>query len=287
MDKMKSMPKKAINYKLCVIGNPIQQSKSPWVHNQFAQQFGLLVDYAKIESAIGNFNNTVQDFIQSGGIGANVTAPFKHDAFALANDLSSRALIAKSVNTLQLKPDGKLLGDNTDGIGLIRDIQNNIGYSLTGKSIIILGAGGAVQGILDAILSTSPQQVLIANRTEEKALHLASQFTTNNIKVFGGNLSILENLKVDVIIDGTSFDSKISLPASFSVNPEGLCYDLKYSDTLTHIMKWGYLHNIKNIADGLGMLIEQAAESFYIWTGFYPNTKPVLDKAHQEFHKTF
>lgn len=286
MDTNNIMLQSQMSYRLCVIGNPVQHSKSPWVHNQFAQQLGISIDYTKIEPPIDGFKQCFKNFIQSGGNGANVTAPFKQDAFAIADSVSPRALIANSVNTLKIMPDSTVWGDNTDGIGLMNDIQNNIKYNLMGKVIVILGAGGAVRGILNSILDASPQKLLIINRTKEKAINLAAQFNVNTI-VSGGDMHSLDNLHADVIIDGTSFGSNICLPESFSLAVDGLCYDLKYSSEVTNFMKWGYRHNILHVYDGLGMLIEQAAESFYLWTGYYPTTKSVLALGRKNFVDIF
>ncbi len=264
-----------MHYKLCVMGNPIDHSKSPEIHEQFAQQFNLAVNYTKVKPDLDKFPVAVNQFIKDKGYGFNVTLPFKLEAYHLATERSDRAQIAKSVNTVLIKPDGTLFGDNTDGMGLINDIIKNLNYSLSHKKILIIGAGGAVRGILQPLLSHSPKELIIVNRTLKNAEQLAHEFKPfGNIK--SGEFLNLENLNFDVVIDGTSFNSHLSFPDSLSLSENSLCYDLKYSNQPTSFMQWALSKGATQVTDGLGMLVEQAAEAFNVWTSKKPETIPVI-----------
>ncbi len=265
------------NFKLTLFGNPVLHSKSPWIHTRFAAQFsGLNVDYSKTESPLDAFPKTVFAFRDSGGNGANVTVPFKEQAYPLCDEHSERAQIAKAVNTLKFMPDGSIYADNTDGIGFIRDVQHNHDYVLTGKRILLLGAGGATRGLLYPLLQTKPHSVVIANRTLSKAQHVVTEFCQY------GSISAkrFKDLKAefDVMIDCTSFDSW-PLPIPKDIFQQcALVYDLKYSDKPTPILERAIHYGVKQCLDGFGMLVEQAAESFTLWTGFQPNTATVLEE---------
>lgn len=265
------------------MGNPIEHSKSPWIHHQFAATLKLSVNYIRIKPELDKFKPTVDQFKKDGGYGFNITLPFKQEAYQLVTEKSPRAAIAKSVNTILFKPDGTLFGDNTDGIGLINDITKNMGFSLANKTILIAGAGGAARGILEPILSQSPAKVIIANRTVKNAQQLATEFQTYG-NVIGCGFDDLENLKVDVIIDSTGFGSHLPFPKSLSLSENSLCYDLKYSNNPTPFMTWAKEKGGKTITDGLGMLVEQAAEAFYLWTGKKPETQPVIKLAKETFY---
>ena len=271
-----------MNPKLTVIGNPVQQSKSPRIHSCFAAQFSdLNVEYSKTESPLDSFPQTVFAFRDSGGYGANVTMPFKEQAYRICDEHSERAQIAKAVNTLKFMDDGSIYGDNTDGAGFIRDVQHNHGYFLEDKRILLLGAGGATRGLLYPLLQTEPQSVVIANRTLSKAQHLADEFRQY------GNISAkdFKDLEAgfDMIIDCTSFDSW-PLPIDNTIFQNcSLGYDLKYSDKATPILELATHCGVKQCLDGFGMLVEQAAESFALWTGFKPNTAIVLEKYKRLF----
>lgn len=270
-------------YKLCVMGNPIEHSKSPWIHDQFAKQLKLSVSYTKIKPELTTFLETVNQFKKDKGYGFNITLPFKQEAYQLATHLSLRASIAKSVNTIVLKPDGSIFGDNTDGMGLLNDITKNLNFSLSGKTILIIGAGGAVRGILEPLLLQSPAKIVIANRTIEKAEQLASEFSKYGL-IAGCGFDGLKGLHVDLIIDGTGFNSHLSFPDSLSISENGLCYDLKYSDKPTQFMLWAKQKGCKHVVDGLGMLVEQAAEAFYLWTNMKPDTRRVIQLAKETFY---
>lgn len=270
-------------YKLCVMGNPIEHSKSPWIHDQFARELKLSVSYTRVKPEIDKFSLSVEQFRKDNGYGFNVTLPFKQDAYKIVTQMSERAKIAKSVNTILFGADGAIIGDNTDGVGLIHDITKNLQYSLAKKTILIVGAGGAVRGILQPLLSQSPNKIIIVNRTKAKAEQLALEFSQYG-SVEGCGFDELKDTKVDVVLDGTGFNSHIPFPETFSISEDSLCYDLKYSDKPTQFMIWAKQKGSKLIVDGLGMLVEQAAEAFYIWTGKKPNTQPVLQLAKETFY---
>jgi len=271
-----------MHYELCVIGNLIEHSKSPWIHHQFAKQLNLSINYNKIKPDTDNFLAAVHNFKKNKGYGFNVTFPFKQEAYKIASDISLSASIAKSVNTITIKTNNQLYGDNTDGIGLITDITKNLHYSLRGKILLIIGAGGAIRGILQPLLAESPAKVIIVNRTIDNARQLINEFAAYGPITYC-NFKELNHLKVDAIIDGTSFNSNILLPSSLSLSENSLCYDLKYGDYSTSFIEWAKAKNSNIITDGLGMLIEQAAESFFIWTGRKPNTQPMIKLAREIF----
>ena len=242
-------------YHLCIFGNPVKHSISPEIHKQFAKQAGIEISYVKIEPLLDQFENAVRTFQQSGGIGASITSPFKERAFALCDTVTERASIAKSVNTFLFQA-GKIIGDNTDGVGLIRDITKNLHYSLQDKKIIILGAGGAVRGILQPLLNQKPAKIIIANRTLEKAKKMAGEFSVEWTDTLGNQIA-------DVVIDCLPFNTNITLPNSFLFSENSLFYDLKYNQPM--------MDNKATIkANGHGMVLEQAAEAFFGWTGFRP-----------------
>jgi len=260
-----------------VMGNPVAHSKSPEIHQHFARQFGHPIEYLAIQVDPGGFPQAVEQFRASGGSGLNVTVPFKLDAFRLADHLSDRAKLAGAANTLKFETDGKIFGDNTDGIGLVHDIELNLSVPLKEKQVLVLGAGGAVRGVLGPILKHHPARVVIANRTISKARDIAETFGDQ------GTIEVctFDNLRgkhFDIVINGTSSSLKNELPPL----PEtlyargALAYDMMYGDRPTPFMEWSALHNAANVTDGLGMLVEQAAESYFVWHGVRPDTKPVI-----------
>ncbi len=259
-----------------VVGNPIEHSKSPQIHQLFAQQFDLRIDYGTTLGEVGGFNQAVQHFEASGGAGLNVTVPFKLDAFHLADQLTPRAEFAGAVNTLWFD-GGKIHGDNTDGIGLLNDITNNIGFDLAGKRILLLGAGGAVRGILQPLLEAGPSELVIANRTEGKAIDLAQLFEPHG-SVKASTFKALEDQQFDVVINGTAASLQGELPPlpQDCFKPEALAYDLMYAAQPTLFMKWASNAGATHCHDGLGMLVEQAAEAFFIWNQHRPSTAPVI-----------
>lgn len=260
-----------------VFGNPIAHSKSPLIHRLFAEQTGQKISYEPLLAALDGFPEAVSQFFQSGS-GANVTVPFKEQAFVLADQLSERALRAKAVNTLKKLEDGSLLGDNTDGAGLVNDLLNNQ-VVLANKNILILGAGGAVRGVLEPLLAQQPAEICIANRTVEKAEQLAREFADLGPMTACGYDWI--DAPVDIIINGTSASLSGELPPLASTLIKAghtVCYDMMYSKQTTIFNQWAQEHGAARTLDGLGMLVAQAAEAFYLWTDVRPDAAPVLQQ---------
>lgn len=260
-----------------VMGNPIEHSKSPTIHALFAHQLGHAIEYTRILVDVGGFPQAVAQFRAAGGKGLNVTVPFKLDAFRLADHLSERARLAEAVNTLKFEDDGRIFGDNTDGAGLVHDIEINLGVPLKGTQVLVLGAGGAVRGVLDPILRHHPARVLIANRTVATGRDLAAHFKAHG-PVEACGFDALKGQHFDVVINGTSASLKGELPPlpDTLFRRGALAYDMMYGDKLTPFLEWAQLHGAEKIADGLGMLVEQAAESYLIWRGVRPDTRPVF-----------
>jgi shikimate dehydrogenase len=261
-----------------VFGSPINHSKSPRIHRLFAEQTGQLLSYDAQEVSAESFEATVNAFFASGGKGLNCTVPLKELAYRLATDKTERAERSKAVNTLALLADGSILGDNTDGCGLVRDLLNNHQLTLTGKRILILGAGGASRGILGPILEEAPSRLLIANRTAEKAVQLAEEFQFLG-DISGCGFEELEGLQFDLILNATSASLSGQLPPlpERLLAKQGSCYDLAYGNEPTAFVRWGIAQGAQLSLDGLGMLVEQAAEAFFIWRGVRPQTRPVID----------
>ncbi len=261
--------------KYCVIGNPIAHSKSPVIHQQFAEQLNQYISYDKQLIDVDGFVQGVSALISKGVMGANVTVPFKQQAWDLAERKSANAQIAGAVNTLSFK-DGSVFGDNTDGVGLVRDLQINHNQVIKGKRVLVLGAGGAVRGVLQNLLDEQPEELVIANRTLSKAQDLADLFSAK-IQVtaceFGQLLGAF-----DLIINGTSASLNNELPPipESVVSSNTVTYDMMYSDEITVFNQWAKRCGANKCIDGLGMLIEQAAESFMIWRSVRPDTKLVI-----------
>lgn len=260
-----------------VIGNPIAQSKSPRLHAAFARQLGHDVRYEAILAAPDSFRETVLAFIASGGCGMNVTAPFKLQAFELADELTERARMAEAVNTLKFSAKG-ILGDNTDGVGLVDDIQDRLGVSLAGRRVLMIGAGGAARGILLPILQSRPADVLVVNRTAARAQALADALASQG-PIRGGPLMAAGGEEYDVVIHATSagLNAGEAPPVDYRVAPDGLAYDLAYGED-TPFMRQARDQGATRVADGLGMLVGQAAESYRVWRGAMPDVRPVLEQ---------
>ena len=263
-----------------VFGNPIAHSKSPLIHSLFAKQTGQRIEYRAQLVAPDNFDTAVREFALQHGRGLNITLPFKLAAFELATHLSARAQLAGAVNTLVIHGPDDYLGDNTDGTGLARDLVHNHGLTLSGKSILLIGAGGAVRGVLGALLENTPGSLTIVNRTVEKALELAQTFAhLGNIS--GCGYDALAHQHYDIIINATSASLKGELPPlpGSLLQAGSFCYDMMYAKQATVFMQWAKQNGAadNNIADGLGMLVEQAAESFKLWRGVEPQTRPVIE----------
>ncbi len=262
--------------KYAVVGNPIAHSKSPQIHAAFAKQTQQALSYEAILAPLDAFAETVRNLIAQGFKGANVTVPFKLEAFNLCDDLSARAQAAGAVNTLLFK-DGKIKGDNTDGAGLVHDITHNLGLSLQGANVLLLGAGGAAQGVLLPLLNANPHSISIANRSIEKAHFMVQKVAVQNAIC---NLSVCTYERIngtfDVIVNATSTGlSNIALPIANTVFTKNcLAYDMMYGHKTPFMTQASA--NGAQVVDGLGMLVEQAAEAFYLWRGVHPKTDAVI-----------
>lgn len=261
-----------------VFGNPIKHSRSPQIHAAFAEETGQRLSYRAQLIELGAFAKTARAFFDGGGKGCNITVPFKLDAYAFAHELSGRARRAGAVNTLALQSDGSIYGDNTDGVGLVRDVEQNLAWEIHGKRVLIVGAGGAARGVLEPLLKRHPAILVIANRTLEKAEQLACEFADLGA-VHASSFDALANRQFDLVINATSTGLRgESLPL-----PENLlakdccCYDMSYGAQPTPFMRWAACEAAWAVADGLGMLVEQAAEAFCIWRGVRPHTRPVIE----------
>lgn len=263
-----------------VFGNPIAHSKSPLIHALFAKQTGQNLEYRAQLVSLDGFEKAVREFARHNGRGLNITVPFKLSAFQLATRLSERAQQAGAVNTLVIHAVDDYYGDNTDGVGLARDLVRNYKLILSGKTILLIGAGGAVRGVLGALLGNKPKSLTIVNRTVEKALALAGAFSELGT-ISGCGFDDLQHQHFDVIINATSASLKGELPPlpDTLLHTDSFCYDMMYGKHPTVFMQWAKQNGVKenNIADGLGMLVEQAAESFKLWRGVEPETGPVID----------
>ena len=259
-----------------VIGNPIAHTKSPVLHAAFAHQCHQDMSYEAIFGPIGEFRETVEAFRRAGGRGMNVTVPFKVEALALADKLTTRARLAQAVNTLRFDDDG-IFGDNTDGIGLVHDIQGRLGFGVEGKRVLILGAGGAARGSVLPLAEQRPACLAIVNRTSEKAEALRTQFAEFATLEAGGYGDVAGR-SFDLVINATSaglHGEHLPLPAGLFA-PGALAYDMVYGGTETPFLKDARALGAERVSDGLGMLVGQAAESFFLWRGVRPDTGPVL-----------
>ena len=268
--------------KYAVFGNPIKHSKSPEIHRAFAVQTLQAMEYNRQLVELDDFAKAVDQFFQAGGRGLNITVPFKQDAYSYGSRITARARRAGAVNTLAMQADGTVLGDTTDGVGLVTDIKDNLGWQIKAKRILILGAGGAVRGVLEPLLAEQPQHIVIANRTVDKALQLSKGFAELGY-ILGCGLDMLDGQEFDLIINGTSASLEgdlPSLPDSLVAQNADLgktaCYDMMYGAEPTVFMSWARQQGAL-AADGLGMLVEQAAESFALWRGIRPDTRHVID----------
>ncbi len=263
-----------------VFGNPIKHSLSPVIHTQFAKQTGLDINYEKILAPINDFSSSAHQFIDQGAKGFNITVPFKLDAYQLATKLTINAKTAGAVNTIKVE-GSVLLGENTDGIGLVNDLVKNLGINLKDKTILILGAGGASRGILLPLLNQHTKRIMIANRTASKAIQLAKDFSSFG-KTCGFGLEKIKHDPVDIIINATSASLDGEMPSIANGVANGaICYDLMYG-VQTPFILWSKDNNAKMVVDGLGMLVEQAAAAFEFWTGNKPNTQEVIDQLKEQ-----
>lgn len=266
--------------KYLVFGNPIAQSKSPLIHQMFAEQTQQELSYSKKQPNELEFKAEVEAFILTGGKGANVTAPFKEQAMQMCDHLTDRAASAGAVNTLSFM-DGKIYGDNTDGVGLVNDLKNHH-VELTNKTILLMGAGGAARGVILPLLAENPKRIIIVNRTTDKAEQLATGF--NDEKISAISYAETEKATFNVIINATSASLSANLPAlnPACITSDTVCYDMVYGSELSPFLKWCIQNECRLAIDGLGMLVGQAAESFYIWRKVKPQQTPVLAKLRSQ-----
>ncbi|WP_444911849.1 shikimate dehydrogenase [Microbulbifer sp. PAAF003] len=268
-----------------VVGNPIEHSLSPEIHRAFVTQTGEDIDYSKLLAPLDGFVNYARTFFAEGGCGLNVTVPFKLQAFEMADNLTERAASVGAVNTLALTEGGKILGDNTDGAGLVFDICTNLGWKIKDRKVLLLGAGGAARGALLPILAEKPAHLHIANRTAEKAVQLAAEFSQLG-ELSGGGLEELRGC-YDLIINASSASLGGVLPPlpEGCVASLGKAYDMMYAAEPTPFLQWARGQGAES-ADGLGMLVEQAAESFLLWRGVRPETAPIMAKLRRDLNQT-
>lgn len=265
--------------KYAVIGNPVAHSKSPLIHAEFARQTGQDICYDRLLAPLGAFEPVARQFFAEGGKGLNVTVPFKHDAWNVVDGHAGHALDARAVNTIKLEA-GRLIGYNTDGIGLLRDLKDNLRCPVQGRRVLLMGAGGATYGVMEPLLREQPQQLVVVNRTLEKALSLVGHFRAVDGIPLGAVSALaypdLGSARFDLVINATSAglsDAMPPLPEGVFA-PDALAYDMVYGKT-TPFMAFAHARGART-ADGAGMLVEQAAESFYIWRGVRPDTAPVI-----------
>lgn len=256
-----------------VFGHPIAHSKSPRIHAEFARRTHQSLSYEAIEAPLTDFSGCVRRFIAAGGVGGNVTVPFKEEAFALCAELSARARAAEAVNTLVFRADGSWYGDNTDGIGLVRDL-NARQVVLERARILVCGAGGAVRGILGPLLDAGPAELVIANRSHHKALLLARAFAGQG-EVRAATFEQLPGERFDLVLNATSAGLSGALPAlpAGLFAPGAVAYDLVYGPAALPFLRWARAEGAAQLIDGVGMLIEQAAEAFFLWRGVRPETQ--------------
>lgn len=258
-----------------VFGNPISHSKSPFIHTLFARQTNQSMEYGIVEAPVGGFQSAVSAFFAQGGKGCNVTAPFKLDAFKFADRLTQRAQLAQAVNTLKKLDDGQIIGDNTDGEGLVQDLLQ-YKAQLKGAKILLIGAGGAARGVIQPLLDQAPSEIIITNRTFEKAQQLVDVFCDY------GQIRAMPmkdiNTPFDIIINSTSAGLTGGLPdiSTGIFNSKSVSYDMSYGAGNTHFNDWTKTNGVINAYDGLGMLVGQAAESFMLWRGLRPGVRQVL-----------
>lgn len=268
-----------------VIGNPVEHSLSPLIHAEFARSAGQDISYGRIFATVDDFRAAALEFRDAGGRGLNVTLPFKHEAWRLAETRMGNAQAAGAVNTLRFDP-GRITGHNTDGVGLVRDLIDNLGCTIRERRVLLAGAGGASYGVMEPLLRERPQALVVANRTPEKAAALVKHFATL-VKfaahgVVAKSYDALAGASFDIVVNATSAglaDAMPPLPRGLFA-PGALAYDMVYGRR-TPFMRFAMDEGAR-VADGLGMLVEQAAESFFIWRGVRPATKPVIDWLRRE-----
>jgi shikimate dehydrogenase len=271
--------------RLAVVGNPVAHSRSPQIHAAFARAAGHALDYARIESPLGEFVATVRAFADAGALGCNVTLPFKGDAFAACTRLSDRARRAEAVNTIVFEAGG-WFGDNTDGAGLVRDIELNAGVPLRGKRVLLLGAGGAAAGALDPLLAARPAALVVANRTPARGRALVERFAASaarqHVPLSAASLDA-PGAGFDVLVNATAASLQAAVPPlpAGTLQPGALALDMMYGAAALPFLRWARAQGAVP-RDGLGMLVEQAAEAYFVWLGLRPATFQVLTELRRE-----
>ena len=258
-----------------VIGHSVSHSLSPHIHRCFASQFDIALEYNICDIPTDCFEKCVADFFISGH-GLNVTTPFKQRAWEIADQLTERALVAEAANTLWIDDNNRLCADNTDGTGLVKDLTINLGFKIKDSRIVIVGAGGAVRGVLHALLREQPETIVLMNRTQKKADSLVKKF-----QQYGSVISFTEkhhNEAFDLIINGTSAGLNGQLPSvpKQIISKDTIIYDMAYGKVADNFLKWSSNHGAEQITDGTGMLVEQAAEAFFIWHNLRPQTSAII-----------
>jgi len=272
-----------------VIGHPVKHSRSPAIHALFATQCGHVLDYGRLESPLDGFQATVTGFAAEGGRGCNVTVPFKFEAFEMAARRTPRAELAQAVNTLRFDADG-WWGDNTDGAGLVRDIEHNAGRAIAGQQVLLIGAGGAAAGVLGPLLEARPSAVWVLNRTVARAETLVARHANwarqHGVTLHSGGLDQAPEA-CDLVLNGTasSLAGDAAPVAASALKPGCLALDMMYGGAAQPFLAWARAHGAQG-RDGLGMLVEQAAESFAAWRGVRPDTAPVLAQLRAEVDAT-
>jgi shikimate dehydrogenase len=260
-----------------VIGHPVAHSWSPFIHGLFARQTGQTIAYRLFDVAPAEFRGRTLEFFAHGGRGLNVTLPHKVAAAELANELTTRAERAGAVNTLAIRAGNDMLGDNTDGAGLVRDLRDNLGVPIAGRRVLVIGAGGAARGVLAPLLELEPAEIVVGNRTPERARQLAADFADLG-RVSGCSFTTVRGKAYDLVINATSASLSGEVP---DIDPDVIgsdtvCYDMAYGRGQTTFVAWAAERGCARAVQGWGMLVEQAAESFELWRGVRPETKPVL-----------
>lgn len=260
-----------------VVGYPIQHSWSPFIHGMFAKQTHQAMSYTRMAVTPENFERDVAAFFATGGKGMNITVPHKQAANIVTRYRTPRAEIARAVNTLAWRNDG-LLGDNTDGAGLVTDLTRNLGFDIAGTRILLLGAGGAARGVIGPLLSAAPECIEIANRTAKRAIELAEEFELLGT-VRGCAFEEISDGVFDLVVNATSASLQDDIPPipRGAIGPATLCYDMAYGKGDTSFTRWSKTVGAGRAETGWGMLVEQAAEAFQLWRGIKPDTKPVLE----------
>jgi shikimate dehydrogenase len=268
-----------------LIGHPVAHSRSPFIHERFARQTRQLLHYSTIDAPPERFAQVVREFFELGGKGLNVTKPHKEAALALVAELTPRAARAGAVNTLALRPDGRLLGDNTDGAGLARDLLNNHHVRIAGRRVLLVGAGGAARGALAPLLGLMPASLTIVNRTPARAAELVRLFAESG-NVRAREFTTLGAKPYDIVINASSSSLANEVPPlpPECVDRQSFCYDMAYGRDDTPFVRWAQQRGCARAVMGLGMLVEQAAESFLLWRGVRPDTASVLAELTAALH---